>query len=353
MKLYKLEALRGFAAFYVLLHHAVPAKSVNLFGYNFGFVFRFGQEAVILFFLLSGFVINYSHNLSKDKSFRTYFSKRFFRIYIPLIFIFAASYFLAAYQAGALIDPRLKELILNILMLQDWDAVKPNVIVQPYMENTPLWSLSYEWWFYMIYFPVYTYINENHRDLVVFVIVFLATCAYTVLPIFPFRILSYLAIWWAGVYLSNLYLNNKLYKLKHFTLPITTLTLCTAVLIINAIMQKMDGAKLLLGLHPVLEVRHFAFALIVVAGSIVWKRFKWVGFDVAFKPFLILAPISYALYISHIPLMVDAEYLSKIQSTPARWTLYILILLAFSYLVEIVIYRNFIKKLRKPKHSRN
>lgn len=339
MKLYKLEALRGFAAFYVLLHHAVPAKSVNLFGYNFGFIFRFGQEAVILFFLLSGFVINYSHSLSKDKSFKTYFSKRFFRIYIPLFFIFTASYILAAYNAGSFIDPRFKELILNFLMLQDWDAVKPNVIVQPYMENTPLWSLSYEWWFYMLYFPIYTYINERHRDLFVFVIVFLSTCAYTAYPIFPFRILSYLAIWWAGVYLSSLYMKHRLTQFSNFAPLIAALSLCTAVLFINVVIQKMDGTKLLLGLHPVLEARHFAFALIAVIGSMVWRRYNWVGFDFAFKPFLIIAPISYALYIGHIPLLIDANYLAFFEAPYLEWIGRLICLLAFSWAIEIFIYR--------------
>jgi peptidoglycan/LPS O-acetylase OafA/YrhL len=51
------------------------------------FLFRFGQEAVMLFFLLSGFVIYYSFSLGKDKSFQGYFQRRWLRIY-P-IFIFA------------------------------------------------------------------------------------------------------------------------------------------------------------------------------------------------------------------------------------------------------------------------
>ena len=86
MKVYKLEALRGFSLLYVVLHHSLPHKII-VAGINIGNLFRFGQEAVILFFLLSGFVINYAFQTGKNKTFRTYFLKRFSRIYIPLLII--------------------------------------------------------------------------------------------------------------------------------------------------------------------------------------------------------------------------------------------------------------------------
>lgn len=339
MKLYKLEALRGFAAFYVLLHHTIPAKSVNFLGHNFGFIFRFGQEAVILFFLLSGFVINYSYKRSSDKTFKTYFFKRFLRIYIPLVIVFFASYLLAAYSAKSWIDPQLKTLILNILMLQDWEAVKPNVIASAYMENTPLWSLSYEWWFYMLYFPAMQLIKDHSRHIVICTVVVLSAIAYIYYPVFPFRILTYLGIWWTGVFLSELYLDDKLGDLKAYRLPILALILPICILSYSIFVQRAEGVKLLSGLHPVLEVRHFAFALIVLIGSIVWRKLNWRGFDLLIKPFLLIAPISYALYISHLPLMVDATYLDFIQSPVLRWAGYIVCVVIFSYIIEIIIYR--------------
>jgi peptidoglycan/LPS O-acetylase OafA/YrhL len=133
-KLYKLEALRGLAAFYVVLHHALPHKYL-VGGFNAYNFFRFGQEAVILFFLLSGFVIKYSHSFSKDKSFRQYFLKRFLRIYVPLICVFGVSYLILSLAAGSLIDPNLGQLFGNLFMLQDWAKVKPHVIVDPYLAN--------------------------------------------------------------------------------------------------------------------------------------------------------------------------------------------------------------------------
>jgi peptidoglycan/LPS O-acetylase OafA/YrhL len=38
----------------------------------------------------------------------------------------------------------------NVLCFQDIVSLKPNVI-SAYMGNGVLWSLSYEWWFYIIF----------------------------------------------------------------------------------------------------------------------------------------------------------------------------------------------------------
>ncbi|PTS93173.1 acyltransferase, partial [Pedobacter sp. HMWF019] len=92
-KLQKLESLRGFAAVYVILHHLFNAKCI-VFNHDISFLFKFGQEAVMLFFILSGFVIHYSFQRSADRSFRTFLKKRFLRIYIPLIIVFIISYIL-------------------------------------------------------------------------------------------------------------------------------------------------------------------------------------------------------------------------------------------------------------------
>jgi peptidoglycan/LPS O-acetylase OafA/YrhL len=48
-------------------------------------------------------------------------------------------------------DPEWNTLLGNIFMLQDVISLKPNVISAVYMGNGVLWSLSYEWWFYILY----------------------------------------------------------------------------------------------------------------------------------------------------------------------------------------------------------
>lgn len=344
MKLYKLEAIRGLAAFYVVLHHTISEKSVNtisegLIGLRLGFLFRFGQEAVILFFILSGFVIHYSFTKSRDKSFKTYFFKRALRIYVPLVMVFFVSYLLATYHAGEFINPDFTTLSLNLLMLQDWEAVKPNVIASAYMGNTPLWSLSYEWWFYMLYVPIVTYLAGPSRHWCVYTAVVTGAVIYTYYPTFPFRILAYFGIWWTGVYLSELYISDKSTKIRHYSLPLCVLILVTTILLIPVLKQHARGEQLLLGLHPLLEVRHFAFSIIAVSSALLWKRLNWIGFDSLVKPFALIAPISYTIYICHVPLMANATYLSFIHQPILQWAGYLICVLLFSYTVEITLYQ--------------
>lgn len=337
MRLEKLEALRGFAAFYVVLHHTI-SENITLFGYKVGPLLRFGQEAVILFFLLSGFVINYSFRKSTNKTFGTYFSKRFLRIYIPLIVIFFIGYITESYNAGLLVNPDIVNLAKNLLMLQDWDKVKPNVLAAPYMDNIPLWSLSYEWWFYMLFFPIVTFSkNRQLRDILVVGVCIAAAIAYVYHPNFITRLLTYLIIWWAGVQLSDLYLDSKINFKTALPLVLGVLAVM-AVLLISVVSHKHNGGKIILGFHPFLEFRHLASAVIMIGAGVVWYRARWWGFNAIFKPFLLLAPISYAMYISHIHIMVNATYLDWIENQYIEWFAYFAVLILFSIIVELGIY---------------
>jgi peptidoglycan/LPS O-acetylase OafA/YrhL len=92
----RLDALRGFAAFTVVLHHCFRAHENT----NVGLLWWFentplrlivsGRPAVILFFVLSGFVLALS--LEKAMTYRDFVIRRVCRIYLP----FAASIALAA-----------------------------------------------------------------------------------------------------------------------------------------------------------------------------------------------------------------------------------------------------------------
>jgi peptidoglycan/LPS O-acetylase OafA/YrhL len=138
------DAVRGFAASYVFAGHLV----MNCFPRTarWTVLFLFGQEGVMLFFLLSGFVVMYSMETGADKSFGTYIGRRFFRIYPIFILALALSYALAASWS---VD--LKVLVGNLLMLQDFTDGKPGVLFGTFEGDLPLWSLSYEWWFYLMY----------------------------------------------------------------------------------------------------------------------------------------------------------------------------------------------------------
>lgn len=346
-KLLRLEAIRGLAAVYVVLHHTVPHLFV-VGGFNFGIALRFGQEAVILFFLLSGFVIHYSYRTGSDKSLRRYYQSRILRIYIPLIIVYLISYLVVSYDAGRLQNIDAKTLLGNVFMLQDWGFAKPNVIVEAYMGNGPLWSLAYEWWFYMAYFPIVnSRFTVRNRDAVVFFVCLMFALVYIVTPHFFVRVVMYFAIWWTGVRLADAYIDGKLSDLRTHFLSIAVLTLITGFLVLNVFLPTVEGFPITFGRHPVLEVRHFAFALFALIVALVLHKTSWRPFDLITRPFLIFAPISYALYIVHVPLARNATYLDFVENAWLRWFGYIAICLVVAFVIEKLIYPPMRSRLSK------
>ena len=352
-KLEKLDALRGLAAVYVVIHHSVANSSFIVFGLNIANVFRFGEEAVILFFLLSGFVINFTFVNSRDKTFKTYFFKRATRIYIPLLIVMALGFAIECYDAGELANAHPGQLLLNLLMLQDISSLKPNVVVDPYMHNSPLWSLSYEWWFYMLYFQVQKYIPaRRQKDLFVYGVAILAAAIYLYSPTFIPRLLMYMSIWWLGVILSNMHLARENITLPSLAMPLTGIAVIVLLCGIGVYRASMAQTLSSMGVHPVLEMRDHFSAIVIVAAAVFWKSQNWLLFDKLVKPFLVFAPVSYVIYISHHYFVVNAHYFAHMENRALEFAAHFLLLLAFSYLVEIVVYprilKGFSSRLMRP-----
>lgn len=93
MKLDKLDMLRGFAALYVALGHWVDCNEATPLIIRQAL--RFGQQSVILFFLLSGFVIYIATSRAENVPFRDYFIKRFRRIYPVMLGAFLVSFIIS------------------------------------------------------------------------------------------------------------------------------------------------------------------------------------------------------------------------------------------------------------------
>jgi peptidoglycan/LPS O-acetylase OafA/YrhL len=329
---------------YVVLHHMLPHRLIWA-GIDVGVLFRFGQEAVILFFLLSGFVVNYSHRKSADQSGGLYFFKRFSRIYIPLVFVYLVSYLLVCLKYSAIVPIDARGLLLNLFMLQDASALKPGVIVDPYMGNDPLWSLGYECWFYALYFPCWKWISDAHsRSKLVFLVSVASAIVYAVHPDFASRLLMYLGIWWAGVHMADLFIDRNAINLRGMAWPVCSLLAICMVDVFFMLMHS-SGEALRFGFHPVLELRHHAFAFLAIMFAFAWRKIGWVGFELSISPFKVVAPISYAIYIGHHHLLVDATYFEFLGNRVVEYALYIFVLLVFAYFLERVVFTNLIFKL--------
>jgi peptidoglycan/LPS O-acetylase OafA/YrhL len=333
-RLIKLEALRGLAALYVFAGHVVLYR-LNLKETAFGQLFRFGQEAVMLFFLLSGFVIFYSTELHKDKTFRTYFVRRWRRIY-PILFLALILAFLATSQHVVRNASFFGELFGNVLMFQDEKTLKPGVFVGTFLGNTPLWSLSYEWWFYMMFYTVWKFVAPARQLILVAVLSAIGFVSFVSFPNQVSLFLTYFIIWWAGVEMARCYCAGKLPNFRNQWRSILIVGLACSAWGIICFHWHGAGRQIGFGVHPILEFRHFFAALVLMAGGILWASHKWLFFNATVGWFAHVAPISYALYLFHIPLCVSNivwPWLSK--NTGAQLGFSVILTFLLAYLAEV------------------
>jgi hypothetical protein len=156
----------------------------------------------------------------------------------------------------------------------------------------------------------------------------------------------YFAIWWVGVRFAESYIKGEDISLKSVSSFAGVLLLITILMGLNLYIHysytKFYSYPLVA--YPFIELRHFTFSLVVLYGAVIWKNLHWKWFNQIFGIFKHIAPCSYVIYISHHYLVVEASYLSFIDNKIIEYTLYILLLIVFSYFLEVVLY-NKIRKL--------
>ncbi|MEM7035532.1 MAG: acyltransferase [Bacteroidota bacterium] len=313
-RLEKLEALRGAAAFYVFAHHLVHL-SPELASLKRFFVF--GQLAVLVFFVLSGFVIYYATVArNPDMPFRTYFIRRFRRIYFPFVVVLLISWLLQSWAVGDWWDPTWKDLAGNLLQLQDKNAA--GSWFEPYMANSPLWSLSYEWWFYMMFFAIYKGMRA-YAPQQKYVVGAMAVIGFGTFWLWPNQIslfVGYFILWWSGLEMAREFLEKGTVTFKGQLPTLLLVALGTMLWAIPAYLHYRNGGAVNISVHPFVEFRHFASVFVVLLLGIAWYRVGFKGFDLIFGIFTRLAPISYALYIVHLPII---RFATRTRPTGSLW----------------------------------
>ncbi|RZK33420.1 MAG: acyltransferase [Hymenobacter sp.] len=142
---FNLEALRGFAAITVVFHHIIYHKfSLDpAYALTGKWLYSFpGHSCVLLFFILSGYVIGLTTTKPLvGSSIKEYGRKRLLRLY-PIYFVsLLLALLILTHQYAA------KTIIGQFFFLQ-------NSVVPLLYENNPLWSLNNEVLYYLLFIPV-------------------------------------------------------------------------------------------------------------------------------------------------------------------------------------------------------
>lgn len=313
-----LDVLRGLAALYVLIGHA---RWLLWEGYTEGYklhpeaytsfdkilvyvfsIFSFGHEAVMLFFVLSGFVIHYSsYNSflrSGDFSIREYFYKRLKRIYPPFLFALLLTWIIDAtgrsfgytIYSGATYFP-----VMNASIHSDlsWETLLVNLCMIQTMykpvwgSNGPLWSLMYECWFYVLYIPIF-FINKRYPLPAAYLTgsIFLVSLFVTTYEYRWVTVIHYFFAWYLGVLAADCYM-GRVNGIKNR--GFLTVYICAVFVSATYITDY-------------LYMRDF-----YIAACLVVVLYVALKFYTSLKWLYILQPLSnfsYTLYIIHFPILI-------------------------------------------------
>ena len=330
------DLIRFISAFIVLAGHlrgflfvdysSLPHTQQNPATAFLFLVTRLGHEAVLVFFVLSGYLVG-GRTIEKinTKTFhlRQYAVDRFVRLALPLI--------------SALVLIILLKLLLSDTI--DWGTIWGNffflhgLLVPPAID--PLWSLSYEAWFYIFMGALAAFFTASTSSPRYYSLIILLVC----LLVFTKLKAHYLGIWTLGAIIYQLPVNKSSWRLLLWAgFTIVFLVLLQLSSESNAAVR---SNQTYVPDRPVLEILFSAFLGFFLNQVIAFepKRKLSILLD---KWGTTLAKSSYTLYLVHFPII--SLLLTKISSKQASiniksvslYFFYLAICLTGSYLIYLV-----------------
>lgn len=302
----QLDSIRGLSALIVLAGHTHQAFIRPTFSETSIYVSFLTQFAVMVFFVLSGFLIGKSicNNISTngDFSLAKYAKDRALRLYPPLIaaivlmliLAMLAPYFFTSGTANYLSIPgfsfiretftaNAKHIYGTLVFFNGFKTTTPAI-------NGPLWSLSIEAWYYVIAAAIFLWptkkIAATFLTLITIAITYKNPLFFILMP-----------IWLAGLGLAFIHrerpkMNNSVFFCLFIILTIGTIFSIWLVLTTEAndsspLGDRMNHFRLISGLW-------FASFLALLLGNAL--RFPTI--------FQRTAAFSYTLYITHFPIIL-------------------------------------------------
>lgn len=304
-------------------------------------VTRIANEAVIVFFVLSGFLVGgRAFDRSVNGTFKPteYAVDRFVRIMLPLFPALIITAIIRLIIDGSF---DMKVFIGNLFSLQ-------GVFVPSFGSNAPLWSLSYEVWFYILAYAVGVFALSKTMRFTSTILLIMVAAIFTSLNS------VYLFCWLIGA-MAYIKIPEKLSNKTIF------FSVCLSIYSIIAIQIGYDSISVstehLASYFPSLDVSRL---LLSVGIALFIQQLIFIRPTNTFaltldKSGSILAAFSYTLYLTHYPVLQLMTFLGVEKSTRinfsaiGRFVLLILCCLITSYCFYVCFekHTNLVKKLIK------
>jgi peptidoglycan/LPS O-acetylase OafA/YrhL len=283
-----LDSFRGLFALSVVIYHMDIVGTFTDLAF-----FRHADLFVEFFFVLSGFVMAHAYGKKERVDFRRFVIARTFRL-LPLHWLMLAVFIVLevcksiAYSKGISFNyepftgaAAPSEILPNALLLQSWTS-----LTDPLSFNYPSWSISVEYYMYMIFLAVLA-VGLKQRVLVWAAIAALAFVALTSdVDILTPSALRGLSCFFAGAlsYVLYRYISDKVscsFKV------LTCLELLSLLLVVLLLSFNFDSKVLLASLLFCLVVVVYAFDGGAVSKALDTRWFSLVG------------KVSYSVYLTH------------------------------------------------------
>ncbi|WP_291724676.1 acyltransferase family protein [Bernardetia sp.] len=334
------DFFRGVAALMVLISHLraliftdfEPTSSI--FKKLFYFITGFGHQAVIIFFVLSGFFIirSIERSVKADRwSYKEYGINRMTRLWIVLIPSLFMSllldniglfYFQHAYTYSGQISslPNMNptgQLGISVFLGNLFFTQK--ILTTTYGTNGPLWSLAYEFWYYVLfplaYFTLIKYYNLKVK--IVSAILFLL-----VLFFIGKAIAVYFIVWLFGG-VAYLVVEKEIFLKKFITIKVAIVTI-----VFLAFLSSIRFA-----IYPVL-FNDFSLGIVTACLLCVFAQVEMKS-SLLVRITNFFSEISYTLYLTHFSfaiLLVTIFQKQRIEFSYANFGIYVI------YLLVILLY---------------